>query len=88
MRVLRLENIDDTMDFLKNKKKRNSLKEVECKLKEWGIDYEIKSPNHIRINNINYYPSTGTCYKDGMNSSIPKKGLKILKEVLLKEKLI
>jgi hypothetical protein len=92
MRVLKTAKIENSHNSKNNyfigKKKKNTLGEVEDKLKGWGVEYEIKNLNHIRIGRVNYYPSTGTCYIDMEDTSISKKGLNILKEILLREKLI
>ena len=70
------------------KKNKGSLKEVEMKLNGWGVEYEVKNPNHIKIGSINYYISTGTCYVDGMGGKFKKKGITFLKQILQRGGLI
>ncbi len=66
------------------KKNRISLKEACKELDELGVQYEIKNFNHIRIENINFYLSTGTCYIDGTGSSYKNKGIEFLKDLIRK----
>jgi len=87
-----IEGENEGEDFsleVSEKKNRLWVKDVKRELDFWGvIDYSIKNSNHIKIGNINFYPSTGTCYVDGNSASYKEKGLEFLKKLLKKKGLI
>lgn len=84
------EHGEDFFALKKSTKKRGqlSLKEIEDTLKSWRVEYKVKNSNHIKIGVVNYYPSTGTCYIDGMGASFKNRGLNFLKELLRKERIL
>lgn len=88
-RVLSLVNELENEDFtIISKKKGSSLNDVEIELKKLKINYEVKNKNHIKIGPVNYYPSTGTVYIDGMEGRFKQKGFKFLQQVLKKVRVI
>jgi hypothetical protein len=82
------EDEDLILDIVHKKKRKGSLTEVKDTLNKWGVDYEIKNQNHIKVGNINYYVSTGSIYIDGLGGKFKKKGLTFLKQILEKSRLI
>lgn len=56
-------------------------------LREWGVEYEVKTLYQIKIGHVNYYPNKGTVNLDGARR-FKKKGLDFLKEVLISENLL
>lgn len=81
--VNKKENKDNFIYNMINRgKEKDSLVDIEEKLREWGVEYEVKNPNHIKIGLINYYISTGACYIDGTSGKFKRKGLKFLKQIL------
>lgn len=73
------------LNVIKKKKYGVSLKEFEERLKNLGLEYDVKNPNHVKVGSINFYLSTGTCYIDGMSASYKNKGIQFFEEVLRRE---
>lgn len=73
---------DPLFEMVKQHTSKVSLSEIENKLTELGVDYEVKNPNHIKLGPINYYVSTGSIYIDGMGAKLKKKGFSTLKQLL------
>lgn len=82
-KVLSLVNELKDEDFtIISKNKGSSLSDVESELRRMKIQYEVKNKNHVKIGPVNYYPSTGTVYVDGMEARFKQKGFEFLKQVL------
>ena len=47
-----------------------------------GFDFHQPSPNHLKIGPYNFYPGTGTIYRDGDNRALPKRGLKTFMQMV------
>lgn len=61
---------------------REKLEEVTRILDECGVNYEMKSKFHIKIDEINYFPGKGTIYLDGDFGKLEETGIEALKQVL------
>jgi hypothetical protein len=48
-----------------------------------GVEYEVKTPHHIKIGAINYFPTRQTIFEDGAPAKYKQKGLKFLHQILL-----
>jgi hypothetical protein len=47
-----------------------------------GFDFHQPSPNHLKIGPYNFYPGTGTIYRDGDRRSLPERGLKTFMQMI------
>lgn len=72
-------------ELMEKKKNSISLKKACAELDKLKVKYHIKNSNHIRVGNINFYLSTGTCYIDGAGGAYKGKGVEFLKELIRKE---
>jgi hypothetical protein len=57
------------------------------KLKELGFWFTVCSPHHVKVGNVNYYPSTGRIFVDRAPKAFPERGLDAVIQylVLVKE---
>jgi len=63
------------------------IESMEAILKEWGVEYEVKTLYHVKIGHVNFYPNKGTVNLDGARR-FKRKGIPFLKEVLLAENIL
>ena len=63
------------------------MREATLELDRLRIEYVIKSPYHIRIGYINYYPTAGSVNIDGQRK-FKNKGINFLISVIKKEGII
>lgn len=63
------------------------MRNVTMELDQLRVEYEIKSPYHLRIGYINYYPTAGTVNLDGQRK-FKHRGVDFLISVLQKEGVI
>lgn len=47
-----------------------------------GIDFHQPSPNQLKIGPLNFYPRTGTIYRDGDRRSLPARGLRAFMQIV------
>ena len=48
------------------------------KLKELNFWFTVHSPHHLKVGNVNYWPSTGSIVVDGAPEACPERGLDAL----------
>jgi hypothetical protein len=53
-----------------------------CTVGLFKIHFTEPNPNHLKINNINYWPSSGKVFIDGANACLPDRGIHALEALL------
>lgn len=51
-------------------------------LREYKVYYTEPNPNHFKMRNLNYWPSSGKIFVDGAQSCLPDRGLQALEAEL------
>jgi hypothetical protein len=51
-------------------------------LASFKVHFTEPNPNHLKINNINYWPSSGKVFIDGANACLPDRGIHALEALL------
>jgi hypothetical protein len=53
------------------------------KLKELGFWFTVCSPHHVKVGNVNYWPSSGCIFVDRAPEAFPERGLDALIQYLV-----